>query len=330
MRSILEAGDLGGRKVLVRVDWNVPIEKGEVFNDFRIQKSLPTLEYLKGAGAKVIVATHLEPKHTSMEPLKVYLPKGAELLDNLRDNPGEEGNSAEFAKELASSADIYVNEAFSVSHREHASIVSVPKFLPSFTGLQFAIEIKELSKAFFPKKPFLFILGGAKFDTKLPLLQKFINIADHIFIGGALANNFFKEQGMDIGSSLVSDGDFKLKELMETGKIILPEDTIVKYGQILDVGPISIEKLKPLISTAKLVLWNGPLGSYEKGYKVSTLALAKMISEFSRESIVGGGDTIAAIKELNLFDKFTFVSTGGGAMLDFLAAGTLPGIEALK
>lgn len=327
LKSILEAGNLKGKRVLVRVDWNVPMENGKMIDDFRIKKSLPTLEYLKNAGAKVIIATHLEPKGTPVALLKMYVPKGMELLENLRDNPGEESNSKEFAKELASKVDIYVNEAFSVSHREHASIVRLPKLLPAFIGLQFALEIKELSKAFYPKKPFLFILGGAKFDTKLPLLKKFIHIADHIFVGGALANNFFKEQGVDVGNSLVKEGDFGLKALLKTGKIILPEDTIIKDGKILDAGPRTIENLKPIISASKLVLWNGPLGGYENGYKVATLALAKTISEFSSESIIGGGDTLAAIKELDLFDKFSFVSTGGGAMLEFLATGTLPGIE---
>ena len=330
MKSILEAGDLKGKKVLVRVDWNVPIEDGKVVDDFRIKKSLSTLEYLKGAGAKVVIATHLEPEGTHTKLLQTYVPKGMKLLENLRANPGEESNSKEFAKELASKIDLYVNEAFSVSHRRHASIVGVPLYLPSYIGLQFALEIKELSKAFYPKKPFLLILGGAKFDTKLPLLKKFIHIADDIFVGGALANNFFKEQGVDIGRSLVSEGDFGLKELLDTGKIILPEDTIIKDGKILDAGPRTMENLKSIISASKLVLWNGPLGGYENGYKVATLALAKIISESSCESIIGGGDTLASIKELNLFDKFSFVSTGGGAMLDFLATGTLPGIEALK
>lgn len=330
LKSILEAGDLKDKRVLVRVDWNVPIENGKVIDDFRIKKSLPTLEYLKNAGAKVIIATHLESKGASIKDLKIYVPEGMTLLGNLRDNPGEESNSEEFAKELASNVDIYVNEAFSVSHREHASIIGLPRLLPSFIGLQFVLELKELSKAFYPKKPFLFILGGAKFDTKLPLLKKFIHIADYIFVGGALANNFFKEQGVDVGNSLINEGDFGLKELLKTGKIILPEDTIIKNGKILDAGPRAIENLKLLISTSKLVLWNGPLGSYENGYKVATLALAKTISEFSGESIVGGGDTIAALKELDILDKFSFVSIGGGAMLDFLATGTLPGIEALN
>lgn len=326
MKSILDAKDLKGKRVLVRVDWNV-VKGGRVANDFRIKKSLPTIEHLIDAGAHVILATHLE--EGNIEPLKVFIPHGVELLPNLRENSGEETNTEEFAKELAAKADIYVNEAFSASHRKHASIVGVPKLLPSFAGLRFSREIKELSKVFYPKKPFLFILGGAKFDTKLPLLKKFVTIADDIFVGGALANNFFKEIGRDVGQSLVSDGDFNLGELLNSDKIMLPEDTIVQDDKILDAGPIALEKLKEKIAVAKLILWNGPLGNYELGYKVATLELAKLIAESGVESIVGGGDTLAAIEELNLLDKFSFVSTGGGAMLDFLATGTLPGIEAL-
>ncbi|MDO8565084.1 MAG: phosphoglycerate kinase [bacterium] len=330
MKSITEAGDLKGKRVLVRVDWSVPMAHGEIINNYQITATLPTLKYLKDAGATVIVATHLESKDDSPEALKPYLPEGMELLSNLRDNPGEKANSEECARELASRADIYVNEAFPESHRSYASIVGVPKFLPSFAGLRLSEEVKELSKVFYPKKPFLFILGGAKFDTKLPLLKKFINIADDIFVGGALAHNFFRELGRDIGSSLVSDGDFGVKELFETGKIILPEETVTKEDKIVDASPIVIEKLKDKVMAANLILWNGPLGNYEQGYKVATLQLAQLIAESGNESIVGGGDTLAAIAELNLLDKFSFVSTGGGAMLDFLAKGTLPGIEALK
>lgn len=326
MKSITDIKDLNGKRVLVRVDWNVPIEDGKVLGDFRIKKSMPTLEYLRDAGAKVILATHLTSGHiTSLQP---FVPEGMALLSNLRDNPGEEANSKKFAKELAGKADIYVNEAFSVSHREHASIVGVPKLLPSFAGFQFALEIKELSKAFKPKHPFLFILGGAKFETKLPLLKKFTKIADEIFVGGALANTFFKAQGKDIGQSLVSE-DFGAKSLLKSKKIILPEDTVVDGGKILDVGPRTIEDLKSKIMKAELVLWNGPLGDYELGYKVATLKVAELIAMYARESIIGGGDTLAAVRELDIHDKFTFVSTGGGAMLDFLATGTLPGIEAL-
>lgn len=330
MKSIKEAEDLKGKRVLVRVDWSVPMHEGRAIDDYAIRVSLATLEYLVGQGARVIVATHLESKSDSLEALKSYLPAGATLLPNLRENPGEETNSKEFAEELASYADIYVNDAFSVSHREHASLVGVPKLLPSYMGLRFEKEVKTLSKAFYPKHPFLFIIGGAKFDTKLPLLKKFIHIADHIFVGGALANNFFKASGKDVGASLVSEGDFDLNDLMKTNKIILPEDTIEVDGRILDAGPVSMEKLKKIVAKTKLIIWNGPLGNYEQGFKVATHALATMIATSGKESIVGGGDTLAAIQELHLTDQFSFVSTGGGAMLEFLATGTLPAIKALE
>lgn len=341
MKSILEAGNLSGRRVLVRVDWSVPTQNGKVINNFQIKKSFPTIEYLQKAGAKITLISHAERDEDSLEPIyecaKEFLPSltfikpsGLVLLENLRQNKDEKGNSKKFAKELASLGDIFVNEAFSVSHREHASVVGLPEILPSYAGLQLTLEVETLSKAFYPKRPFLFILGGAKFDTKLPLLKKFVHIADDIFVGGALAHNFFKELGKDIGDSLVSDGDFGLKELLNTGKIILPDDTIVEDKKIMDAGPITLETLKARIKNSNLVLWNGPLGSYERGYKVATLELAKIIAEFGKESIIGGGDTLAAVKELDLFDKFSFVSTGGGAMLEFLAMGTLPGIEALS
>ncbi|MEK7135095.1 MAG: phosphoglycerate kinase [Patescibacteria group bacterium] len=330
MKFITEAGDLKGKRVLVRVDWSVPMHGGKVIDDYAIRASLPTLQYLVGEGAQVLVATHLESTTDSIEFLEKYLPVGATLLPNLRANPGEEENSEEFARELAAQADIYVNDAFSVSHREHASLVGVPKLLPSYAGLRFAEEVRRLSQLFYPKHPFLFIVGGAKFDTKLPLLKKFVNIADDIFVGGALANNFFKERGEDVGSSLVSGGDFGLADLLASGKILLPEDTITVDDKILDVGPVSLETLKEKVNAARMILWNGPLGSYENGYKVGTLALARMIAESGKESFVGGGDTLSAIHELKLFDKFSFISTGGGAMITFLATGTLPAIEALK
>lgn len=341
MKSILEAPELKGKRVLVRVDWSVPTSGGKVVNDYQIKKSLPTIKYLQKAGAKITLVSHAEKDDDSLLPIykcaKEFLPEltfvepsDLVLLENLRQNKGEKENSKKFAKKLAGLGNIFVNEAFPVSHREHASIVGVPELLPSYAGLQLALEVKTLSKAFYPKRPFLFILGGAKFDTKLPLLKKFIHIADCIFVGGALAHNFFKILGKDIGDSLVSDDDFGLKELLETGKIILPEDTILEDKKIMDAGPITMENLKSKINSSKLVLWNGPLGSYERGYKVATLRLAQLIAESGKESIIGGGDTLAAVEELNLFDKFSFVSTGGGAMLDFLATGTLPGIEALS
>jgi len=339
-KIILEAENLEGKRVLVRVDWNVPIENGVVTDDFRIQKSLPTIEFLQKAGAKIILISHLDKETDSLHPVfeyvKNFLPLTFEkqsdlmLLENLRFDKGEKENSRDFAVKLASQADIFVNEAFSESHREYASIVGLPKLLPSYAGLQFYEEVKRLSNAFYPKHPFLFVLGGAKFETKLPLLDKFLNIADNIFVGGALANNFFKEQGQDVGTSLVSDGDFNLKEKLKSGKIVLPIDTTLEGTRIVDVGTKTIEDLKNKMSDAKFILWNGPLGEFEKGFKTGTLDLAKLIASSSAETIVGGGDTLSAIKELGIMNKFSFVSTGGGAMLDFLATGTLPGIEALK
>jgi phosphoglycerate kinase len=329
VRNIRDLHDIAGKRVLVRVDWNVPIENGQVVDDFRIKKSLATIEFLQKGGAKVILCTHLEPEDSGVEALQKFVPQGAELLLNLRNDPREKGNDESFAKELASKADIFVNEAFSASHRAHASIVSVPKFMPSFAGFQFEEEVKNLSKAFEPKHPFFFVLGGAKFETKLPLLKKFIESADKVFVGGALANDFFKSRGMDVGSSLVSNQDFGLRDFLSTGKIMIPRDTTLSGDRIVDAGPETMEDLIDKVSEAKMILWNGPLGEYEKGHKRYTLELARMISESNAETIVGGADTLAAIKELGLFDKFSFVSTGGGAMLDFLANGTLPGIEAL-
>lgn len=378
-KTLSETEDLKGKRVIVRVDFNVPLLRPSsagqaiVGDDYRIRESLPTIKYLLDQEAKVVLMSHLESKETSSlkavyEHLvsmvdfpvqfsseivgqtvetKIEEMKAGEviLLENLRDNPGEKENSEEFAAALARLGDIYINEAFSASHRKHASIVGLPKLLPHFAGLRFEEEVKRLSQAFHPEHPFLFILGGAKFDTKLPLIEKFLPIADFLFVGGALAHNFFKEQGKNLGDSLVSNGSFDLEEKYETGKIILPVDMVIKGGDgsgvdtidhvgtgdiIMDAGPKTLEILDKKIKEARFVLWNGPLGNYELGYKKGTLELAEILARSGQEVIVGGADTLSSIKELGLTDKFSFISTGGGAMLDFLSAGTLPGIEALK
>ena len=299
MKIITEAEDLKGKRVLVRVDWNGASE-------FRINASMPTINFLIETGAQVILATHLAEGST--DDLRRYVPLGAELLPNLRENPGEEANSEEFARELASQADIYVNEAFSVSHREHASIVGVPKLLPSYAGVRFAEEVKELSRAFSPTHPFLLILGGAKIETKLPLVEKFSQIADSIFIGGAMAKH-----ASEIG-------------LGNNPKVWFPTGDL----GALDANTETLELLKTKISEAKFIVWNGPLGQYETGYVQYTNELALALAEAEGEVIVGGGDTLAMLEKLNVLDKYSFVSTGGGAMLEFLATGTLPGIEALS
>lgn len=359
--------ELVGKRVLLRVDLNVPIEDGQVRDDFRIKRAIPTIKKLLTARAQVILLSHLGEKNASLATIADYLqqffpvlfikninevpssanwPAGSVvLLENLRLDPREENNSSEFAQDLAKLGDIYINEAFSVSHRAHASIVSLPKLLPSYAGPQFAEEVKQLSELFKPAQPLVVIIGGAKFGTKLPLVQKFLPIAEKIFIGGALAHPIFKLLGYEIGQSLCDDSLKDLESLATDPKIVLPSEVLVKRGDevgsttpdqvprdgvIVDAGPAALGQLSELISEAKTVLWNGPLGNYEQGFVSPTHDLAQVLAASGAHSVVGGGDTIAAIEKLKLFDKFGFVSTGGGAMLDFLAGGTLPGIEALE
>ena len=371
----LSKSELRGVKVLVRVDFNVPVVKGRVTNDFRVRMALPTLAFLKDAGAKIIMVSHIETAETdggpTLEPLVHTLKMlgisvsfiknyknarteienlaegGMILLENIRMHAGEKTNDKAFAKELASLADIYVNDAFAVSHREHASICAVTDFLPSYAGFLLEKEITHLKTALNPEssdRPFLFILGGAKFETKLSLVEKFMNIADFVFIGGALANDFFKEAGYEVGKSLVSNQKFNLSRFSGSPKLLLPSDAVTGAATksiqnilpdetIYDAGPETLKMLSEKISQAKYILWNGPLGAYEKGYKKPTLVLAHKIAESTvrgTKTIIGGGDTLAAIAELGVEDKFTFVSTGGGAMLDFLANETTAGVEALE
>jgi 3-phosphoglycerate kinase len=235
-------------------------------------------------------------------------------------------------------------------HRKHASIVGVPEFLPHYAGLLVKEEIKNLSKAFNPNKPFLFILGGAKFDTKLPLIHKYLEKADTVFVAGALANDLFKQKGYEVGTSLLTEGDFDLENIINNPKLVTPVDVMVLKPDgttefkspdsvspdeyISDVGPKTIEKLKELVGESKTIVWNGPLGKYKKGFKDKTEELARIIasatSENGADSIVGGGDTLASIDVAEFEHGFSFVSTGGGAMLDYLVNETLPGIEALN
>ncbi len=372
-KTIEEVGSFEGKRILLRLDVNVPVKDGRIIEDFRLKKSFTTINLLREKKAKIIIIGHLESKETkSLEVVYRYLKNyfavtfvpsplvvddtvkhAVEdleegeiiLLENLRQNPGEMANSVDFAKELASLADVYVNEGFSVSHRNHASIVGVPMYLPSYSGILFQEEVVKLSQCFTPAKPFTFILGGAKFDTKLPLVKKFLTIADHVYIGGALANDCYKQKGLNVGVSLLSTTAFDLKDIIEDSKTVLPSDVVVKNGEeisvklpsevsdqdkILDAGPKSVEDLRKLVNESKFVLWNGPLGNYENGFKQPTIELAKMIAESGAQAVLGGGDTLAVISELQIEDKFYFVSSAGGAMLDFLANETLPGIEALN
>ncbi len=365
--------DFTGKRVLVRVDFNVPIENGVVLNQFRIKAALPTIKLLQQGGAKVILISHMAGRQArDLKPvsdaLGLHMPHsyvpGTDpvvirehislmengdvcLLANLRFWHGEEANEAQFAIDFSRLADLYVNEAFSASHREHASIVRIPALLPSYAGLNFMKEIENLSKVFDPPQPFLVIFGGAKFETKLPLIDKFLSTASGVFVGGALANDVFAARGFTVGRSLLSHPRVEIPQnILTNEKILLPVDVVVETenrervvkkpeevatgDRMIDAGPQSVVMLKEYCEKAKLILWNGPLGVYEEGAVKQTEELAIVVAESQGTSIVGGGDSVAAISRLELESAFDFVSTGGGAMLDFLIKETSPGIEALK
>lgn len=371
MRSVKQIKNIKGKIILLRVDFNVPIKNGKVEDDFRIQKALPTIQFLQKKKAKIVLITHLGQAGETLSGVAESLGKfievkfvkdiyGAEakqavsdmkegevvLLENLRTDTGEKECNKVFAMNLARMADVYVNEAFPVDHREDASIVLLPKLLPSYAGLQLSEEIKNLSRAFEKAKhPFLFILGGAKFSTKMPLIQKYLKLADHVFVGGALANDFLKAKGFEVGKSLVDNASCDIANVLKSKKLVLPVDAAVeskgrliskkisdveKDESILDIGNETVENLAQLIKKAKFILWNGPLGKYEAGGGESTKKILKLVAESRAETIIGGGDTVSLITEMKMEKSFSFVSTGGGATLDFLANGTLPGIKALK
>lgn len=366
---------LKGKKVLVRVDFNVPVSEGKVADSYRIVRALPTIEYLIEARAKIILVSHIETKEAevpTLRPVYEYLNKkqinwhiefleeyfddhashilqnmvegDVVLLDNVRKYEGEKKNDPAFAESLAHFGEMYVNDAFAVSHRKHASVVGVPNFIPGFVGFLLADEIAHLKISVDTPHPFVFILGGAKFETKLPLIQKFIDKADSIFIGGALVNDVLKTKGYEVGKSLISTTSIDIKDTIENTKLIIPTDVVCKNGDsietksvnhvlpedvILDIGTNTLNELAVIIKGAQYILWNGPLGNYELGFKDATIKLSEMISESDAVSVVGGGDTLASIQELHLEDKFSFISTGGGAMLQYLLDETLPGIEVL-
>jgi len=366
---------LKNKRVLVRVDFNVPSRLGKVQDDFRIKKTIPTIKELQNRRNSVILLTHFEVGGDvpSLLHIASYLrrhgfPKlrfvgdvvGEKaqraastmkqgeviLLENVRKDAREKKNPASFAKELASLADVFVNEAFSASHREHASIVGVPRHIPSYAGPLFVLEVKHLNRALRPKKPFLFIIGGNKFSTKAKLVSKFLRKSNNIFIGGSLSNTFLFVNGYTVGKSEIERDMIGIirKKFSKSSKIITPTDVVVRRSGkketvqidelqqkdiIYDVGEDSVRMLEPFIKNARFILWNGPIGFIEGGYTSGTKQLANLLAASKAEVIVGGGDTVAYLDKLKLTDEFSFVSTGGGAMLDFLANKTLPGIEAL-
>ncbi|MEK7606396.1 MAG: phosphoglycerate kinase [Patescibacteria group bacterium] len=371
--SVADAPLLTGKRVLIRASLNVPLKDGKILEPTRILEALPTIMHVRDRGGKVILISHLsgeadaslmpvyemltELVPTSFVP-NIFSREGKEILsemqdgdvvliDNIRQYAGEESADAKFTHDLAECADIFVNDDFTSAHRTHASVVLLPKLLPSFMGLQFEKEYTQLSKAFTPEHPALLIIGGAKPETKIPLAKAFVSKIDNVFLGGISANTLWNRKGYEVGTSIVSNEPIPdMKEILQAPNVVLPidvrtkregmslrvksPDRLEKDEMIVDAGPATIAHLRDLVNKAKFILWNGPLGHYELGFTESTFACAEMLTESNATTIIGGGDTVAAIAHLGLNDKFTFVSTAGGAMLDFLAEGTLPGIEALK
>lgn len=371
MKSITECPDLKGKYVLVRSSCNVPLEGGVVQNNYRLKRALPTLQYLHEAGARVIVIAHIGRDVTdSLKPVlaafQMLLPMtwggtigtpeftaarsgiqdgGIIMAENLRQDARESDNDAGFAAELAAVADVYVDDAFDNIHREHASMVTVPTLLPAYAGITLMQEVTELNKAMEPTSPSLLILGGAKFETKIPLIEKYLGLYDHVFVTGALLNDILKAEGLEVGQSLVSDISLAGAPFLSSSKLIRAVDVVAKSDRgmrtasmsdvqpdetIIDMGPLTVAALAPYIASAATILWNGPLGIYEAGAPGSTHAVAKLIADAAGFSIIGGGDTVAAIEELGLNEHFGFVSIGGGAMLTLLEHGITPALEALE
>ncbi len=347
MRKITDF-EVFGKKVLVRVDFNVPTKKGKILDDFRIKKALPTIEYLNQKRAKTILISHLgDPEGKVVEELRLdcvaahlgklikkkvkkidqclgekvkeainFLKEGEVLmLENIRFCPEEEKNDENFAKNLASLGEIFINEAFSVSHRAHASIVGVPKFLPSAIGFLFEEEIKNIEKFLKDyQRPLVVLIGGKKIKDKAPLIEKFSEIADFILVNHPIWEEIKKSQ-------------IKLKF---PEKVLAPVDGYNETNIPKDIGPKTIKIFSEKIKSAKTIFWNGPFGKIEeKKYQKGTKAIVKAILKSKALSLIGGGETIEFTNKLKLTNKFSFASTGGGALFNFLAGKRLPGLEVL-
>ncbi len=358
---------LQGKRVLLRADFNVPLADGKITDDLRIRAALPTIEWLRGQGAEVTACTHLgrpkgkaDPKY-SVEPVRERLGElapGVELLENLRFDPGEEANDPAFVARLIDGFDAYVNDAFGASHRAHASIVGPPRFLPSAAGRLLAQEVDVLlGLRDNPKRKFTAILGGSKVSDKLAVIEALLDVADELLIGGGMCFTFLAAQGNPVGNSLFeADQVDACKALLDAGRpIVLPSDITAlgpggelfapeKGGDVrqvgtgvpdgwmgVDVGPGTAADFGDRIAEARTVFWNGPMGVFEDPrFEAGTRAVAEAVADAHGFTVVGGGDSAAALAQFGLDDRIDHVSTGGGASLELLEQGDLPGLHALR
>ncbi|MEK7560567.1 MAG: phosphoglycerate kinase [Patescibacteria group bacterium] len=382
--KITDAPIAKGTRVLIRVDFNVPLERGRVTDASRLEDAKETIQYVTQRGGLVRLITHLgRPEGKIVRALSAktivpYLEKIIKcpvdfvrdptilamlkkydssprvmLFENIRFWPGEKQNSRAFARLIARWGDIYINDAFSVSHRRHASVAALARLLPSYAGFSFIREVDALSNLTeSPAHPFVVILGGAKISTKAPLIAHLMQIADHILVGGAIANAFFARRGLNIGKSFLEKETRLLlsRSILRHAKIHLPRDVVLasslrsptprwrvvaveavgKNDYIADIGPETIAEFSRILASAKTVLWNGPLGfaeiaPFEKGTREVLAAIPQ-----SARAIAGGGDSVALLKKLGMENRFDYISTAGGAMLEFLSGKKLPGIETLR
>jgi phosphoglycerate kinase len=363
-----DLGDVAGRSVLVRADFNVPLDGGVITDPLRVRAALPTLNWLTERGARVTACTHLgrpkgapDPKY-SVEPVRSLLAElapGVSLLDNLRFDPGETANDPAFVDRLVEGHDLYVNDAFGASHRAHASIVGPPGRLPSAAGRLLAKEVEVLlGVRERPERPFVAITGGSKVSDKLGVLRALLDIADTIVIGGGMCFTFFAAMGHGIGSSLCEEDQIEACRLLleEHGdRLHLPEDVVglgpggrigdpSSGGEVrnfgrslpegwmgLDIGPGSAAAFGDVIAEARTILWNGPMGVFEDPrFEAGTRAVALAVAESRGFSVIGGGDSAAAVAQFGLASEVSHVSTGGGASLELIEQGDLPGLEALR
>jgi len=380
LKSIKEAKHLLGQRILVRLDFNVPIKNDQVLDNFKIHASLPTIKFLLHNGARVILVSHLgrptkKEKKFSLLPVAKELEKliGVKvvfsnlenrdewegeklvLLENIRFYKGEENNDIIFAKKLAEVGDIFVLDGFAVAHREAASVSGVAKYLPSYAGLLLSQEVAGLSKAIcHPVRPLTVMLGGIKMETKIPVLKNLLSKANKILVAGGIVNTYLWAKGYEVGGSVI-DKNFKKEILfyLKNKKIILPIDLVVgtengqhvrvanvdknlflnKTESIFDIGPRTVQLYAGFIRKSKTLVWNGALGKFEQHpYQHGTYALARLFANRSKGQtygVCGGGETIEILRKLHIFDQVDLVSTGGGAMLEFLGGKSLPGLKNL-